>query len=71
MVSYYGYEIWNSNNNNNNNIYIVQINIQEDMIKCALHIKIESKFTIVTHLQFWIYNKMWEYILYEHKKNIN
>ena len=25
------------------NIYIAQINIQEDMIKCALHIKIESK----------------------------
>ena len=28
------------------NIYIAQINIQEDMIKCALHIKIESKITM-------------------------
>ena len=29
------------------NIYIAQINIQEDMIKCALHIKIESKITML------------------------
>ena len=28
------------------NIYIAQINIQEDMIKCALHIKIEYEITI-------------------------
>ena len=28
------------------NIYIAQINIQENMIKCALHIKIESKITM-------------------------
>ena len=27
--------------------YVVQINIQEDIIKCALHIKIESKITIM------------------------
>ena len=27
--------------------YIVQINIQEDIIKCVLHIKIESKITIM------------------------
>ena len=30
------------------NIYMAQINIQEDMIKCALHIKIESKITSKT-----------------------
>ena len=29
------------------NIYIAQINIQEDMIKCALHIEIESKITML------------------------
>ena len=27
------------------NIFIVQINIHEDMIKCVLHIKIEYKIT--------------------------
>ena len=35
------------------NIYIVQINIQEDMIKCALHIKIEYE---ITMLPIMIYN---------------
>ena len=29
------------------NIYIAQINIQEDMINCALRIKIESKITML------------------------
>ena len=32
------------------NTYVVQINIQEDMIKCALHIKIESKITIMLRI---------------------
>ena len=38
------------------NIYIAQINIQEDMIKCALHIKIESKITMlpIYNLEFTI-----------------
>ena len=34
------------------NIYIAQINIQEDMIKCALHIKIESKITMLPIYNF-------------------
>ena len=34
------------------NIYIAQINIQEDMIKCALHIKIESKLTMLPIYNF-------------------
>ena len=34
------------------NIYIVQINTQEDMIKCALHIKIESKITMLPIYNF-------------------
>ena len=34
------------------NIYIAQINIQEDMIKCALHIKIESKITTLPIYNF-------------------
>ena len=33
-------------------IYIAQINMQEDMIKCALHIKTETKITVLTYLQF-------------------
>ena len=33
------------------NIFIAQINIQEDVIKCVLQIKIEYKIT-VTYLQF-------------------
>ena len=36
------------------NIYIVQINIQEDMINCALHIKIEYEIT-VTYLNAKMY----------------
>ena len=32
-------------------IYIAKINIQEDMIKCALHNKIKYEIT-VTYLQF-------------------
>ena len=35
------------NNNDDINIYIAQINIQEDMIKCALHIKIEYEITML------------------------
>ena len=34
------------------NIYIAQINKQEDMIKCALHIKIESKITMLPIYNF-------------------
>ena len=34
------------------NICIAQINIQEDMIKCALHIKIESKITMLPIYNF-------------------
>ena len=34
------------------NIYVAQINIQEDMIKCALHIKIESKITMLPIYNF-------------------
>ena len=34
------------------NIYIAQINIQEDMIKYALHIKIESKLTMLPIYNF-------------------
>ena len=34
------------------NIYIAQINIQEDMIKCALHIKVESKITMLPIYNF-------------------
>ena len=34
------------------NIYITQINIQEDMVKCALHIKIESKITMLPIYNF-------------------
>ena len=33
-------------------IYVAQINIQEDMIKCALHIKIESKITMLPIYNF-------------------
>ena len=36
------------------NIYIAQINIQEDMINCALHIKIEYEIT-VTYLNAKMY----------------
>ena len=43
------------------NIYKVQINIQEDIIKCTLHIKTEYEVT-VTYLQFCIYNKMRRWI---------
>ena len=31
---------------------IAQINVQEDMIKCALHIKIESKITMLPIYNF-------------------
>ena len=34
------------------NIYIAEINIQGDMIKCALHIKIESKITMLPIYNF-------------------
>ena len=34
------------------NIYITQINIQDDMVKCALHIKIESKITMLPIYNF-------------------
>ena len=34
------------------NIYIAQINIQEDMIKCALYIKIEYKITMLPIYNF-------------------
>ena len=34
------------------NIYITQINIQEDMVKCALHIKIESKISMLPIYNF-------------------
>ena len=34
------------------NIYIVQFNIQEDMIKCALHIKIEYEITVLPIYNF-------------------
>ena len=34
------------------NIYVAQINIQEDMIKCALHIKIESKIIMLPIYNF-------------------
>ena len=36
------------------NIYIAQINIQKDMINCALHIKIEYEIT-VTYLNAKMY----------------
>ena len=34
------------------NIYIAQINIQEDMIKCALHIKIEYEIMMLPIYNF-------------------
>ena len=34
------------------NIYIAQNNIQEDMIKCILHIKIKSKITMLPIYNF-------------------
>ena len=34
------------------NIYTAQINIQEDMIKCALHIKIEYEITMLPIYNF-------------------
>ena len=36
------------------NIYVVQINIQEDMIKCALHIKIECEITMLPFYNFQV-----------------
>ena len=37
-------------------IYIAQINIQGDMLKCTLHVKIESKITMlpIYNLEFTI-----------------
>ena len=43
---------------------MAQINIQEDMIKCALHIKIESKIILLLCYLFTILN-LQKYILYE------
>ena len=48
------------------NIYIAQINIQEDMIKCALHIKIESKITMLPIYNFEFTRKCEEVYYVKH-----
>ena len=52
------------------NIYTAQFNIQEDMIKCALHITIEYEITMfpISNFEFTINAKM--YTIWNTKKKL-
>ena len=52
------------------NIYTAQINIQEDMIKCALHIKIEYEITMLPIYNFEFTIKCEDVYYMKHYKEI-